>query len=193
MSEGYQETIRSKTFPLPIDDIDTDQIFPAEFLTTIEREGLGRCCFYYWRFESDGQPIPDNPLTGFEPDRHQVLVAGRNFGCGSSREHAPWALLDLGVRAIISVEFADIFYSNALKNGLLPIALDEAAVIFLFDHPGTAVNIHIPTRTVEIDGYGKAEFPLDAFSGHCLMEGIDQLEFLVRQEELIGTFEQQRR
>ncbi len=176
-------------YSLPFDDIDTDQIFPAEFLATTEREGLGRYCFYYWRFDEQGSPIEGNPLADFDPGQHQVLVTGSNFGCGSSREHAAWALLDMGVRAVISQRFADIFYSNALKNGLLPIPLGSEAVAFLHDHPDRAVRIDIPTRTIDIEGYACIEFPLDAFAAHCLLKGIDQMEFLLQQEQLIRDFE----
>ncbi len=183
------KAIECHTFNLSFDDIDTDQIFPAEFLATTEREGLGRYCFHYWRFDDRGDPISDGPLAGFDPGRHQVLVAGNNFGCGSSREHAPWALLDMGIRAVISRQFADIFYANALKNGLLPVTLEPAALEFLHSHPDQRVNIDIPSRTITIEEYGTLEFPLDPFSAHCLVEGIDQLEFLLHQEQHITRFE----
>ena len=192
MSGGARlSTIGSEVFSLPFDDIDTDQIYPAEFLATTEREGLGRHCFYYWRFDSEGRPIAGNPLDGFDPQRHQVLVAGRNFGCGSSREHAPWALLDMGLRAVISSEFADIFSANALKNGLLPVLLDEKTVEHLLRRSGLSVNIDIRLRSIEIEDLGVREFPLDAFAAHCLIEGIDELEFLLHQDHLIREFERQ--
>lgn len=182
-------TISSRTFCLPIDDIDTDQIFPAEFLTTTERDGLGRYGFYYWRFDAAGESLADDPLAGFDPDQQKVLVTGRNFGCGSSREHAPWTLLDMGLRVVISSSFADIFYANALKNGLLPVTLDQATADFLLRHPGVDVEIDIRSRTIDIGGLGIREFPLDAFAAHCLVEGIDQMEFLLRQNRLIDAFE----
>lgn len=187
-----QSTIHARTYSLPIDDIDTDQIFPAEFLTTTGREGLGRYGFYYWRFDSEGEPLADSPLAQFEPGVHQVLVTGRNFGCGSSREHAPWALLDMGVRAVVSSNFADIFHANALKNGLLPVSLDAEAVDFLLQNPGLAVDIDIRSTTIDIEGLGVRNFPLDTFAAHCLTEGIDQMEFLLLQDELIRDFERKR-
>ena len=125
--------IESRTFNLPVDNIDTDQIIPASFLTTTERSGLGRACFHAWRFNEDGSEKPDNPLREHRVAEQAVLVAGENFGCGSSREHAPWALLDYGFRAVISSRFADIFRNNALKNGLLPIVVDEDTHRQLFD------------------------------------------------------------
>lgn len=181
--------IESQTYSLPVDDIDTDQIIPAEFLTTTTRDGLGERCFYYWRFDEDGSPIRNHPLNEYDPHRHQVLVTGTNFGCGSSREHAPWALLDLGVRAVISDRFADIFYNNALKNGLLPVTLDPEAVTFLHAHAHHPIRIDISERTAHIEGLGSYRFPLSPFAAHCLMEGIDQLEFLLRQEDEIRAFE----
>ncbi|MDX1554848.1 MAG: 3-isopropylmalate dehydratase small subunit [Xanthomonadales bacterium] len=183
------KTIQSQVFSLPFNDIDTDQIFPAEFLATTEREGLGQYCFYYWRFDPKGEPASDSPLAGFDPGLHQILVTGNNFGCGSSREHAPWALLDMGIRAVISHRFADIFYSNALKNGLLPVTLEKAAVEFLHAHPDRRVEIDIANRSVTIDGCEAQTFPLDAFSAHCLIEGIDSLDFLLEQKYLIDAFE----
>jgi len=181
--------LTSRTFNLPADDIDTDQIIPGQFLTTTEREGLGRFCFYGWRFGDDGSPRPDNPLADFQPERQSVLVAGRNFGCGSSREHAPWALLDFGFRAVISSGFADIFRNNALKNGLLPIQVGSEVSAFLFDNPDHQVHIDIGKRLLRVDGYGDFEFPLDPFSAYCLTRGIDQLDFLLHNEAAIRAFE----
>jgi 3-isopropylmalate/(R)-2-methylmalate dehydratase small subunit len=189
-SRPGQVVIECPAYSLPIDDIDTDQIYPAEFLATTERDGLGQYCFYYWRHDEQDRALEDHPLADFEAGRHQVLVTGKNFGCGSSREHAPWALLDMGLRAVISSQFADIFQTNALKNGLLPITLDLRAVNFLLDHPNQAVRIDIAARTIEISNFGTVEFPLDPFAAHCLVNGIDQLEFLLRQDPLISEYEQ---
>jgi 3-isopropylmalate/(R)-2-methylmalate dehydratase small subunit len=189
MSAG--ELLASRTFNLPFDNIDTDQIIPGEFLTTTEREGLGQFCFYGWRFNEDGSPKQDSPLSGRDPETQGILVAGSNFGCGSSREHAPWALLDFGFRAVISRRFADIFRANALKNGLLPVAVDDAVIEFLFSHPGQAVEIDIGRRLLRIEAYGEAEFPLDAFSAYCLTRGIDQLDFILEHEQDIAAYERQ--
>jgi 3-isopropylmalate/(R)-2-methylmalate dehydratase small subunit len=184
-----QSVIESRSFNLPVDNIDTDQIIPAQFLTTTERDGLGQYLFYGWRFHEDGAEKTSNPLRRHDAATQQVLVAGSNFGCGSSREHAPWALLDFGFRAVISSRFADIFRSNALKNGLLPVQVDEAVVDWLFDHPGSAVRIDIGTRTLAIEGYGEFEFPLDRFSAYCLTRGIDQLDFILENEDAIAAYE----
>jgi 3-isopropylmalate/(R)-2-methylmalate dehydratase small subunit len=182
--------LESRTFNLPVDNIDTDQIIPGQFLTTTEREGLGQYCFYGWRFNEDGTPKSSNPLRWHDAATQRVLVAGSNFGCGSSREHAPWALLDFGFRAVISSRFADIFRSNALKNGLLPVAVDDAVVAYLFDHPDQSVRIEIGSRRLSIEGYGEFEFPLDRFSAYCLTRGIDQLEFILQNQEAIRAFEE---
>jgi len=184
--------IESRTFNLPVDNIDTDQIIPAQFLTTTEREGLGQYCFHAWRFDEDGSPKASGPFRKYDPETQQVLVAGSNFGCGSSREHAPWALLDYGFRAIVSSRFADIFRSNALKNGLLPVTVDEAVAGYLLDHPGHDVRIDITSRTLDIEGYGQFDFPLDAFSAYCLTRGIDQLDFILRHADDIARFERGR-
>jgi len=191
MSSRQQEqsVIESRTFNLPVDNIDTDQIIPAQFLTTTERHGLGQYCFHSWRFHEDGSEKTSNPLRRHDPATQQVLVAGSNFGCGSSREHAPWALLDFGFRAVISSRFADIFRSNALKNGLLPVTVDEAVADFLLDHPDRAVRIDIARHTLAIEGYGEFEFPLDSFSAYCLTRGIDQLDFILQHEDEIASYE----
>lgn len=184
--------IDSRTFNLPIDDIDTDQIIPGQFLTTTAREGLGRFCFHSWRYADDGSERADNPLRDHQPRSQQVLVAGHNFGCGSSREHAPWALLDFGFLAVISSGFADIFRNNALKNGLLPVQVPPHVTAFLFDNPDHAVHIDIANRRLRVDGYGDVEFPLDAFSAYCLTRGIDQLDFLLQNDTAIAGFERLR-
>ena len=182
--------IESKTFSLPVENIDTDQIIPAHFLTTTERDGLGRACFYAWRFNQDGSEKVDNPLRDHDTAAQKVLVAGENFGCGSSREHAPWALLDYGFQAVISSRFADIFRNNALKNGLLPVIVDETVSQHLLANPGTMVRIDIAARTLDIDGFGVENFPLDPFSAYCLTRGIDQLDFILQGAEEISRYEQ---
>jgi 3-isopropylmalate/(R)-2-methylmalate dehydratase small subunit len=182
--------IESRTFNVPVENIDTDQIIPAQFLTTMEREGLGRLCFHDWRFNEDGSDREDNPLRDYQPGRQQVLVAGSNFGCGSSREHAPWALLDFGFRAVISDRFADIFRNNSLKNGLLPIAVDKEVIEYLLARPDHLVRIDIQDRELTIEGYGKRKFPIDPFSAYCLTRGINQLDYILGHEQDISTYEQ---
>jgi 3-isopropylmalate/(R)-2-methylmalate dehydratase small subunit len=189
MSGANSSVFESRTFNLPVDNIDTDQIIPAQFLTTTTREGLGQYCFFGWRFNEDGSPKASNPLRRHDAATQQVLVAGSNFGCGSSREHAPWALLDFGFRAVISSRFADIFRSNALKNGLLPITVDDTVVQFLFGHPDHAVRIDIAKRSLTVEGYGEFEFPLDPFSAYCLTRGIDPLDFILQNEDAIAAYE----
>ncbi len=181
---------RSRTYNIPLDNIDTDQIIPAQFLTTTNREGLGEFCFYAWRFNEDGTAKENNPLRDHHPDRQQVLVVGSNFGCGSSREHAPWALLDYGIRAVISSRFADIFCNNSLKNGLIPVTVEEQLVEYLHAHPDSAVRIDIARRQLTVENYGTIQFPLDAFSAFCLTRGIDQLDFILQNEQEISAHEQ---
>ena len=182
--------IETRTFNLPVDNIDTDQIIPAQFLTTTEREGLGRFCFYSWRYHEDGSDKEDSLLRGYQPGRQQALVAGTNFGCGSSREHAPWALMDFGFRAVVSDRFADIFRNNSLKNGLLPITVEREVVEYLMAEPDHPVQIDIHRRFLIIEGYGEFEFPIDPFSAYCVTRGIDQLDFLLDKEQDISSYEQ---
>ena len=177
---------------LPTRDIDTDQIIPARFLTTTSREGLGSCLFHDLRFDGDGKPVADFPLNRPEAEGCEILVAGNNFGCGSSREHAPWALLDYGFRAVVSTEIADIFRNNALKNGLVPIVLDEDTHRFLLANPGIELDVDVERSTVTLPDGRSAEFPLDGFARHCLVEGIDQLGYLRQQLERILAFEETR-
>jgi len=190
-SKQGRNVIQSRTFSLPVDNIDTDQSIPAQFLTTTEREGLGRFCFYSWRFNEDGSPKPSSPLRNHDSATQAVLVAGDNFGCGSSREHAPWALLDFGFQAVISSRFADIFRNNSLKNGLLPVQVDEAVADYLLKRPDHAVRIDISERKLTVEGYGEFEFPLDPFSAYCLTRGIDQLDFILENEAAIHAYEEQ--
>jgi 3-isopropylmalate/(R)-2-methylmalate dehydratase small subunit len=170
--------VHSKTVVIPSSNIDTDQIIPARFLTTTTKEGLGRQLFADWRYLKDGSPNPDFALNRPDARGARVLVAGRNFGCGSSREHAPWALLDFGFRAVISTEIADIFRGNSLKNGLLPVVVDDAASQWLLDHPGAEVDIDLKTATLTLPTGATHRFPIEAFARHCLLNGIDELGFL---------------
>ena len=181
--------IRSKTVVMPSSNIDTDQIIPARFLTTTVREGLGKSLFADWRYDKDGRPRADFVLNQPAAQGCEVLVAGRNIGCGSSREHAPWALLDYGIRAVISTEIADIFRNNSLKNGLLPVVVDEATHEWLLDHPGAAVEIDLATSTLRLPDGRSVGFPVEAFSRYCLMNGIDELGYLLGQAPAIERYE----
>jgi 3-isopropylmalate/(R)-2-methylmalate dehydratase small subunit len=172
------ERVHSKTVVIPSSNIDTDQIIPARFLTTTTKDGLGRQLFADWRYRADGSPNPDFALNRPEARGAEVLVAGRNFGCGSSREHAPWALLDFGFRAVISTEIADIFCGNSLKNGLLPIVVDEATSRWLLDNPGAEVDIDLKTARLTLPTGVSVSFPLEAFARHCLLNGVDELGYL---------------
>lgn len=185
-------TLNARTVVLDISDIDTDQIIPARFLTTTEREGLGEHLFHDWRYHGDGSLNEDFVLNRPEAAGSRVLVAGRNFGCGSSREHAPWALLDFGLRAVVSTEIADIFRSNALKNGLLPVVVDDATHRWLLDHPGAAVEIDVADATLTLPDGRTVSYPIDGFARYCLLEGIDQLGFLQQQSAAIDRFEEAR-
>lgn len=184
--------IQSKTVVLPSNDIDTDQIIPARYLTTTTREGLGEGLFCDLRYHSDGSPIADFPLNQPAAAGCQILVAGNNFGCGSSREHAPWALLDYGFRAVISTEIADIFKSNSLKNGLLPVVVDADTHAYLMQNPGIEIEIDIEASEVRLPGGRVATYPIDAFARYCLLEGIDQLGYLRKHIDLIENFEEKR-
>ena len=183
--------IESRIAVLPFSNIDTDQIIPARFLTTTTRAGLGRHAFADWRYAADGTPRPDFALNQPQAAGCEILVAGRNFGCGSSREHAPWALLDCGFRAVISTEIADIFRSNALKNGLLPLVVDATTHQWLLEHAGAAVRIDLEACTVTLPDAVTASFTMDAFARHCLLNGIDELGFLLGQSATITRHEQQ--
>ena len=184
--------IRSRTVCLPERNIDTDRIIPARFLTTTVREGLGRHAFNDWRWRDDGTPDPEFPLNRPEAEGARILVAGRNFGCGSSREHAPWALLDAGLRAVVSAEIADIFRSNALKNGLLPVVLDATVVDELLAQPGLALDIDVAAATVTLPDGRSFGFPIDGFARTCLLEGVDQLGYLLQRTAHIQRYEESR-
>jgi len=181
--------IRSRTVVMPSSNIDTDQIIPARFLTTTTREGLGAALFADWRYDAAGQPKADFVLNRPEARGCQVLVAGRNIGCGSSREHAPWALLDYGFRAVISTEIADIFRSNSLKNGLLPVVVDEATHGWLVANPGAEVEVDLPATTLRLPDGRTAQFPVEAFARYCLINGVDELGYLLSQADAIAAYE----
>jgi 3-isopropylmalate/(R)-2-methylmalate dehydratase small subunit len=185
--------IHSRTAVLPYSNIDTDQIIPARFLRTTTRDGLGKQLFADWRLSADGAVNAQFPLNRPEAAGCQVLVAGRNFGCGSSREHAPWALLDYGFRAVISTEIADIFRSNSLKNGLLPIVVDEKSGQWLLEHPGAEVTIDLPSTTLRLPDGVAIQFPIEAFARYCLLNGVDELGFLLAREREIAAYEQRSR
>jgi 3-isopropylmalate/(R)-2-methylmalate dehydratase small subunit len=182
-------TIRSRTVVLPASNIDTDQIIPARFLTTTTRIGLGKQLFSDWRYAPDGSPKPDFALNQPAATGCQVLVAGRNFGCGSSREHAPWALLDYGIRAVISTEIADIFRNNSLMNGLLPIVVDDGTSRWLIENPGSEVSIDLASTSLQLPNGVKVQFPIDPFARYCLLNGVDELGFLLQQHERIAAYE----
>ncbi|MDP9013274.1 MAG: 3-isopropylmalate dehydratase small subunit [Pseudomonadota bacterium] len=186
------ERVRAKTVVIASTNIDTDQIIPARFLTTTTKEGLGKQLFADWRYLADGTPNPSFVLNQPAAREARVLVAGRNFGCGSSREHAPWALLDYGIRAVISTEIADIFKTNALKNGLLPITVNEATAQWLLDHPGADVDIDLAAARLTLPTGVSTGFPIDAFARHCLLNGIDELGYLRSKLEVIERYESAR-
>ncbi|GGE41690.1 3-isopropylmalate dehydratase small subunit [Marinicauda pacifica] len=182
--------IASRSFTLRDANIDTDQIIPARFLTTTERGKLGEACFCDWRFNEDGSKTA-HPLNGVDPDAASILVAGDNFGCGSSREHAPWALMDFGFQAVITSRAADIFKSNAAKNGLVVCEIDEASHAALLDRAGEEVEIDVIGQTVTA-GNIRAEFKLEPFARTCLIEGVDPMGYILAQDEAITRFEEAR-
>jgi len=182
-------TLTSRTVVLPATNIDTDQIIPARFLTTTTRAGLGAHLFADWRYDERGAPRPDFVLNRPESGGCRILVAGRNFGCGSSREHAPWALLDHGFRAVVSTEIADIFTNNALKNGLLPVVVDARTSAWLMAHAGAEVTLDVAATTLTLPTGATVRFPLDRFAQHCLLEGVDELGFLLARRAEIEAYE----
>ena len=182
--------IHSRTVVLPFENIDTDRIIPARFLTTTERTGLGKSLFNDWRYLADGGENPDFALNKAEARGCEILVAGRNFGCGSSREHAPWALLDYGIQAVLCSEIADIFRNNALKNGLLAIVVSEAEHHWLLTHPGTELTIDVQGQYIALPDGGRIPFQLEPFARHCLLNGVDQLGYLLQHADAIAHYEQ---
>jgi 3-isopropylmalate/(R)-2-methylmalate dehydratase small subunit len=179
----------SRVAPLAINNIDTDQIIPARFLKTTSKQGLDRQLFNDWRYDAQGEPKADFILNQPRGRNAQVLLAGDNFGCGSSREHAPWALTQYGFRAVISTSFADIFKGNSLKNSLLPIVVPPDVHAELFKNPNAPVKVDLASQTLTLASGRKVEFPVDSFPKHCLLEGIDELGFILQQESAIGAFE----
>jgi 3-isopropylmalate/(R)-2-methylmalate dehydratase small subunit len=183
---------RSRTVVLPRENVDTDQIIPARYLKTTDKIGLGKALFSDWRYAEGGVPRPDFVLNRPEAQGCRILVTGDNFGCGSSREHAPWALVDAGFRAVVSTSIADIFRNNALKNGLVPVVVDAAAHAKLLAAPGAEVEVDLEARTITLPGGGTASFPIDGFARYCLMNGVDELGFLLGQGDAIGAYEASR-
>ena len=186
------DLITSRTVNLPVENVDTDQIIPARFLKATSKIGLGKHLFADWRFDGAGQAKPDFILNRPEAAGAAVLVAGDNFGCGSSREHAPWALYDYGFRAVVSTSIADIFRNNSLKNGLVPVVVDAAVHAKLLANPGSEVTISLADKTLTLPDGTKATFPIEPFARYCLMNGVDELEFLLSQESAIASFEAKR-
>ena len=183
--------LSSRTVVLRRENIDTDQIIPARFLTTTSRKGLGKLAFHDWRYDAEGREVGDFLLNRVAPCAHRILVAGRNFGCGSSREHAPWALTDFGFRAVVSTEIADIFTSNALKNGLLPVVIDQASWDLLAARPGENATIDLEARELRF-GNHVASFNIEAFARRCLLDGVDTMGWLVGRMSAIEKYEKQR-
>ncbi len=188
MSERFTQ-LTSRTFVLPQESVDTDQIIPARFLTTTTRGGLGAKAFYDWRYDADGKPIADQPLNALDRAEHRILVAGDNFACGSSREHAPWALLDYGFRAVISTSIADIFTSNALKNGLLPVTVDAETHARLLADPGGRVSIDLERNELAIGNEPPVQFAVEPFARRCLIEGVDPMGWLIERTPDIEAYE----
>jgi 3-isopropylmalate/(R)-2-methylmalate dehydratase small subunit len=186
-------TLKSKIIPLPYQDVDTDQIIPARYLKGTEREGLADGLFASWRYQSDGSLEPEFILNRAEYLDARIMITGNNFGCGSSREHAVWALMEWGIRVIISTSFADIFRNNALKNGLLPIVLDINILDRLFQlvakNPETQLLVDLPSELIILSKNDQIGFTIDPFNKQCLIEGIDQLGYLLKIEEQIDRYE----
>lgn len=185
-------SLTSRIIPLPANDVDTDQIVPAQFLKVTDKNGLADALFFNWRYNADGSPKADFIINRPESRGAQILLAGDNFGCGSSREHAPWALTAWGIRAVISTSFADIFRNNSLKNGLIPIIVDDATHKMLFDlveeAPQAELTVDLASQTVTHPG-GSFTFPIDAFNKTCLLNGVDELGYIMGFEKEIAEFE----
>jgi 3-isopropylmalate/(R)-2-methylmalate dehydratase small subunit len=190
-------TLTSRVVVVPQNDIDTDQIIPARFLKTTDKDGLGASLFADWRYGPDGEPRPEFPVNAPRAQGARVLLAGDNFGCGSSREHAPWALTGFGFRAVVSTSFADIFRNNALKNGLLPVAIDAEAHASLLAQlarsPEAEVAIDLADQRLRLPDGTLVKFPIDPFARTCLLEGVDELGYILRFEPRIAEHERRRR
>jgi 3-isopropylmalate/(R)-2-methylmalate dehydratase small subunit len=185
--------IRSRTVVLSATNIDTDQIIPARFLTATSRAGFGKHLFADWRYDAAGNPKADFALNKPEAKGAQILVSGRNIGCGSSREHAAWALQDFGIHAVISTEFADIFRTNCLKNGLVPVLVDDKTHAWLLAHPDAEVSIDVEHTTLSLPDGTTVKFPLEGFARYCLLNGVDELGYLLSQTAAISSYEQRHR
>ncbi len=185
-------TLTSRVMPVPVNDIDTDQIIPAQFLKVTDKNGLADALFFNWRYNDDKSPNKDFIINKPESAGCQILLAGDNFGCGSSREHAPWALTAYGFRAVISTSFADIFRNNSLKNGLIPIIVDDATHKMLFElveeAPRAELTVDLATQTLSFPG-GSVTFPIDPFNKTCLLNGVDELGYILGFENQIAAFE----
>jgi 3-isopropylmalate/(R)-2-methylmalate dehydratase small subunit len=197
MNAPFPSPLTSRVIPLPHNDVDTDQIIPARYLKVTDKKGLAEGLFYAWRYLPDGSPKPEFPLNFPEYQQAQVILAGDNFGCGSSREHAPWALTSWGIRAVISTRFADIFFNNAVKNGLLLVQVEVETQRSLFDllaqQPTLQVTIDLAAQTLAIVGAQglrpPVQFPIDPFDKQCLLEGVDQLGYLLKYSDQITAYE----
>ena len=186
------KTFSAKTVNLPNEDIDTDQIIPARFLTRQTIDGIGECLFADWRFDKSGKPNENFILNQAESINAGILVAGNNFGCGSSREHAAWSLLDYGFRAIISSSFADIFQNNSLKNGLITIVVDLKTHGWLMEHPATELIVDLKNTEIILENGKTVSFPIDSFARYCLLHGVDQLGYILSHESEINAYENQK-
>jgi 3-isopropylmalate/(R)-2-methylmalate dehydratase small subunit len=193
MSAPQFKRLSSRAVALLVDDVDTDQIIPARYLTVTDKDGLGEGLFSGWRYDADGNPDPEFPLNQPGAESAKILIAGRNFGCGSSREHAAWALLAEGYRAVVAPSFADIFRGNALKNGLLVVELDSQLHADLVEQvqadPEAELTIDLPEQVIRMPNGEQARFPIDGFSKQCLLEGVDSLGYLLKMEPQIRRYE----
>ncbi len=187
-------TFSGKSVAIPVANIDTDQISPARFLKGTEKKGLGRFFFHDWRFNADGSPKPDFPLNKPGAQGASILVAGDNYGCGSSREHAPWAMLDYGIRAVVSTSIADIHRNNCLKNGIIPVIVDAAThrEALAAAEKNLEFGVDVPNQALTLPSGRKAAFPLDPFAKRCLVQGVDEMGYLLAREGEIAAFEARR-
>lgn len=187
------EKLNGTMVAIPTENIDTDQIIPARFLKTISKLGLGKHLFHDWRYHDDGSHRHDFILNHSHGQQADILVAGDNFGCGSSREHAPWACMDYGFKAIISTSFADIFQNNSLKNGLLPVVVDDEThkqlISIIEEDPQASVTIDLENQLLTLPDGRSVSFPIDTFNKECLLDGVDQLGYLLKHEDVVVEYE----